>query len=161
MKWSIESDGLLISGEDKGRAVVKMDPNRAVGECIAHAVLIAIVDPGCDENSLLWQIHIIARVAEQLSLCERIECGTQCFGCSIESVQLQPRCWSCGATRGPYNKWSNRGSSMSVLMHGLINSLTNDEQFPCANPDMSLALRGLCHRCGDVLQVFKWGLGCM
>lgn len=103
-----------------------MDPNRAVGERIAHAVLIAIVDPGCDENSLLWQIHIIARVAEQLSLRERVECGTKCFGCSIESVQPQPGCWSCGAARGPYNKWSSRGSSVSVLMHILMSSLTND-----------------------------------
>jgi hypothetical protein len=106
------SDALLISSKDESRAVIEMHPNRPVRERVAHTILIAIVNPGCDKDSLLRQIYIIARITEQLSLRQRIECSTQCLGCSVESIYLgRPGGWSCGAARGRYTKISIRGSS--------------------------------------------------
>jgi hypothetical protein len=97
-----KGDGLLIGGEDERRAVVKVYTNRSVREGIAHAVLIAIVNPGRDKNPLLWQIYVIAWVAKQLPPPEGIKRYRERFGRGVESVYLRRLgSWSCSAAGRP------------------------------------------------------------
>ena len=42
---------LLISGENDGCRVVEKDANRTVGQLIAQAVLVRVVDPLVDKNN--------------------------------------------------------------------------------------------------------------
>ncbi len=79
-------DALLVSGEDERRAVVEVHANRAVRQCIAHTVLVTIVDPGRDEYPLLGHVHVVAWVTEEQALRICIEGRTKRLGRCIEAV---------------------------------------------------------------------------